>query len=95
MLTDGKLRSMIMQAQAEAGVCTRLCSVGGRCGESGYAIHHNGLGSSDTGEQRVSARWVLALPEYQLLPWLTAWLIATHHRQHFDLNGHRCDQHAG
>jgi hypothetical protein len=94
MLTDGGLRSAIKQAQRDADVCTRLCSVDGRCGESGYTIHHNGLGSSDTGEQRISAGWVLRLPESQLLPWLTAWLIATHNKQHFDLNGHRCDRHA-
>jgi len=95
MLTDGELRSVIQQAQHDADLCTRFCSVGGRSGESGYTIHHNGLGLSDTGEQQVSAGWVLKLPEDQLLPWLTAWLIAMHNRQHFDLNGHRCGRHAG
>ena len=94
MLTTSELHALIKQAQYDADLCTRFCSVGGRCGESGYTIHHNGLGPSDTGEQRVSARWVLSLPEYQLLPWLTAWLIATHNTQHFDLNGHRCDRQA-
>jgi hypothetical protein len=94
MLTASELRTVIKQAQGDAFVCTRFCSVGGRCGESGYTIHHNGLGPSDTGEQLVSAGWVLKLSEYQLLPWLTAWLIATHNGQHFDLNGHRCDRHA-
>src|SRR5215212_1725727 len=82
MLTDGELRSVIQQAEHDADVCTRLCSVDGRCGESGYTIHHNGLGPLDTGEQQVSARWVLTLREDQLIPWLTAWLIATHNRQH-------------
>jgi hypothetical protein len=93
MLTTDELRSVIKQARREAEVCTRFCVVRGMCGESDYMIHHNGLGPSDTDEQRVSAAWVLKLPEYQLVPWLTSWLIATHRGQHFDLNGQRRDRH--
>lgn len=87
MLTTDELHTVLEQAWRDAGVCTRLCSVGGTGDESSYTIHHNGLGPSDTGAQRVNAGWVLKLPEYQLLPWLTTWIIATHNRQHFDLNG--------
>jgi len=87
MLTTDELRTVLEHAWRDAAVCTRFCSVGGACDESSYTIHHNGLGPSDTGEHRVTAGWVLKLPEYQLLPWLTAWLIATHNRQPFDLNG--------
>jgi hypothetical protein len=94
MLTTDELRIVIEQAQRAANVCTRFCVVGGQCGESTYTIHHNGLGPSDTGEQRVSAGWVLKQPEYQLKLWLTAWLIATHHGQHFDLNSRPLARHA-
>jgi hypothetical protein len=94
MLTTDELRRVIKQARRDADVCTRFCVVRGECVESGYTILHNGLGPSDTGEQRVYAGWVLKLPEYQLAPWLTAWLIATHQGQHFDLNGQRRDRHA-
>jgi hypothetical protein len=87
MLTTDELRRVIKQARDVADVCTRFCVVRGECDESGYTILHNGLGPSDTREQRVYAAWVLKLPEYQLLPWLTAWHIATRNRQHFDLNG--------
>ena len=94
MLTTDELRSVIKQARRDAGVCTRFCVVRGECGESGYTIHHNGLGPSDTSERRVYAGWVLDLPKYQLVPWLTAWRIATHQGVHFDLNGQRHDRRA-
>jgi hypothetical protein len=94
MLTTDELRRVIKQARRDADVCTRFCVVRGECEESGYAILHNGLGPSDTGEQRVYAGWVLKLPEYQLVPWLTAWVIATHKGQPFDLNGQRYDPRA-
>ena len=87
MLTTDELRTMLKRAQRDADVCTRFCSVGGTCDEAGYTIHHNGLGPADTGKQRVYAEWALRLPEYQLLPWLTAWLVATHNGRDFDLNG--------
>ena len=94
MLTTDQLRSVIKQARRDADVCTRFCVVGGECGESGYTIHHNGLGPADTGEQRVFDGWVLRLPEHHLAPWLTAWLIATHSGQHFDLNARLHDRDA-
>jgi len=93
MLRTDQLHIVIKQAQRDADVCTRFCGVGAKCGESGYTIHHNGLGPSDTGEQRVYARWVLRLPEHHLTLWLAAWLIATHNGQHFDLNASPRDRH--
>jgi hypothetical protein len=93
MLTTDELRNAIEQAQCDADICTRFCAVGGTCGESVYMIHHNGVGSSDTREQRVYAGWVLTLSEDQLRPWLTAWLIATHEGQPFDLNTRLRDRH--
>ena len=89
MLTTDELRSVIKRARRDADVCTRFCVARGACDESGYTIHHNGLGPSDTSEQRIYAGWVLDLSEYQILPWLTAWLVALHNGQHFDLNGQR------
>ena len=86
MLTADELNRAIKQAGYEAAVCTRFCSVGGECRASGYAIYHNGLGSSDTSEQLVSDRTALRLPEEALAHWLAHWLIATHRRQRFDLN---------
>ncbi len=89
MLTTDELRTVLKQARRDANVCTRFCVVGGTCGKSRYTIHHNGLGSSDTSEQQVYAGWVVDLSEYQLLTWLTAWLVALHDGQPFDLNGRR------
>jgi hypothetical protein len=86
MLTSDELNRTIKRAQREAGVCTRLCGVGGERRESGYAVYHNGLGSSDTSGQIVSDRGVLGLPEEALVRRLVPWLIATHRRQFFDLN---------
>ena len=93
MLTTDELRRVIKQARRDADVCTRFCVVRGECDEAGYMILHNGLGPSDTDGQRIYAAWVLGLPGYQLVPWMTAWLIATHRGQHFDLNGQRRDRH--
>jgi hypothetical protein len=86
MLTPDELNRAIKQAQHEAAVCTRFCGVGGKHNESGYAIYHNGLGSSDTSEQVVSATAVLRLSEEALVQWLVPWLVATHRRQRYDLN---------
>ena len=86
MLTADELTRAIKQAQREAAVCTRFCVVGGERRKSGYALYHNGLGSSDTSEQIVSDEVVLRLPEEGLPPWLVPWLVATHKRQRFDLN---------
>ncbi len=86
MLTSDELNRAIMQAQREAAVCTRFCVVGGERRESGYAIYHNGLGSSDTSEQIVSDAATLKAPEEYLAPWLVPWLVATHRRQRFDLS---------
>jgi hypothetical protein len=94
MLTTDELRSVIKQARRDADVCTRFCVARAECGESGYTIYHNGLGPSDTAEQRIYAEWVLELPGYQLGPWLTAWFIATHKGQHFNLNGRLPDRRA-
>jgi len=87
MLTSGDLSQAVKQAQRDAAVCTRFCVVGGECRESTYVIYHNGLGSSDTSEQRVDAKEMLRLSERQLTLWLIPWLEATHKRQRFDLNG--------
>ena len=87
MLTTDALRSVIKQARRDADVCTRVCVVRGECDGSAFTIHHNGLGPSDTSAQRISAGWVLGLPERGLVSWLTAWLLATHRGQRFDLNG--------
>jgi hypothetical protein len=86
MLTADELNRAIKRAQREAAVCTRFCVVGGECRRSGYAIFHNGLGSSDTSEQIVSHEAVLRLPEEHLASWLVPWLVATHKRERFDLN---------
>ena len=86
MLTADELHRALKHAGYEAAVCTRFCAVGGACRASGYAIHHNGLGSSDTSEQLVSDEMVLRLPEEALAHWLARWLVATHRRQRFDLN---------
>jgi hypothetical protein len=93
MLTTDELGIAIKHAQRAAGVCTRFCAVGGTCGESGYRIHHNGLGSSDTSEQQMFEGWILELPEDLLILWLAAWLRATHKGRRFDLNMRRRDQH--
>jgi hypothetical protein len=93
MLTSDELSQAIVQAQREATVCTRFCTVGGERGESGYAIYHNGLGSSDTSKQIVSHEAVLRLSEQQLIRWLVLWLVATHKRQHFDVNSGSPDRH--
>jgi hypothetical protein len=92
MLTTDELGIVLEQARRAAGVCTRFCVVGGVCGESGYTVYHNGLGPSDTSEQRIYAAWVLRQPENQLALWLTAWLIATHKGQRFDLNAQPHDR---
>ena len=86
MLMSGELNRAIEHAQRMATVCTRLCVVGGECRTSGYAIYHNGLGSSDTSEQLVADKGVLRLSESELSLWLVPWLVATHKRQRFDLN---------
>jgi len=86
MLTTNELRYALAEAQREAGVCTRFCAVDGACGASEYTVWHNGLGSSDSNEQRVYAKPVLKLPLDYLIEWLVAWLVMTHHRQHFNLN---------
>ena len=86
MLTADDLNRAIKQAQHKAAVCTRFCVVGGKRQTSGYVIYHNGLGASDTSEQLVSNEAVLKLPEAYLASWLVPWLVATHQRQHFDLN---------
>jgi hypothetical protein len=93
MLTADELNRAIKQARREAAVCTRFCVVGGECGESDYAIYHNGLGSSDTSEQIVSDGAILRLPEESLVDWLVPWLVATHKGRRFDLNVRRRDQH--
>ncbi len=86
MLTADELNRALKQAQQKAAVCKRFCVVGGECRKSGYAIYHNGLGSSDTSAQIVSSEAVLKLPEEHLGPWLVPWLVATHKRQRFYLN---------
>jgi len=86
MLTADELNRAVKQAQQKAAVCTRFCVVGGECRTSGYALYHNGLGSSDTSEQLVSGEAVLRLPEEHLVPWLVPWLVATHKRRRFDFN---------
>jgi hypothetical protein len=86
MLTADELNRAIKQARYEAAVCMRFCSVSGDCRASGCAIHHDGLGSSDTDGQLVSDETVLRLPEETLAHWLARWLIATHRRQRFDLH---------
>ncbi len=86
MLTSDELSQTVKQAQRDAAVCTRFCVVGGECRGSTYVLHHNGLGSSDTSEQRVYAKAILKLSEPLLHRWLVAWLVMTHNRQHFDLN---------
>ena len=92
MLTADELNRAIKQAGYEAAVCTRFCTVGGECRASGYAIHHNGLSSSDTSEQLVSDEAVLRLPEEVLAHWLARWLVARHRRRRFDLNRGGRDQ---
>ena len=86
MLTSDELRYALAEAQREAGVCTRFCAVGGACGAFEYTIWHNGLGSSDSSEQRVYAKPVLKLPLDYLIECLVAWLVMTHNRRHFNLN---------
>ncbi len=86
MLTADELRYALVEAQREASVCTRFCAVDGTCGASEYTIWHNGLGSSDSSEQRVYTKPVLKLPLAYLIEWLVAWLVMTHNRQHFNLN---------
>ncbi len=83
MLSAEDLKKMLVEVQREVNLCRPLCYMDGTvtAEPKGYDIYHNGIGSSDTDHQIVSAGPTLDLGEYGLKQRLVTWLKAVHDPQ--------------
>jgi hypothetical protein len=87
MLTESELSEALREAEKAAGLCTRLCRSGATLEGKVYVCWHNGLGDSDSDEQRVDNTTALALAQPAWQQRSEAWLRRLHeHGPRLDLN---------
>lgn len=87
MLTTEALTEALQTAVKETNVCGRLCRSGATLEEKVYRCWHNGLGPSDSDEQRVDNTTALALAQPAWQQRTEAWLKRLHdHGPRLDLN---------
>ena len=86
MLDERSLDNALMSAQTKANICRRWCRVGSAVEDATYALHHNGLGNSDTDHQRIHNSQRLALSEDALAAVLCEWIMKLHAHKPYDLN---------
>jgi hypothetical protein len=87
MLTTEALTEALQTAVKEANTCGRLCRSGAALEEKVYLCWHNGLGDSDSDEQRVHSTIALALAQPAWQQRLESWLRRLHeHGPRLDLN---------
>ena len=86
MLKQDELIEALHDGQKAAERCGRFCVVGASVEETGYWLHHNGTGSSDTDHQLVYAQPALNLDKGKLTERLRAWITDLHSGNKIDLN---------
>jgi hypothetical protein len=87
MLTTEALTEALQAATKEANTCGRLCRTGGAIEQNTMTMFHNGLGDSDSDEQRVHSTTALALAQPAWQQRLESWLKRLHeHGSKLDLN---------
>jgi hypothetical protein len=87
MLTAEALTEALQEAGKAAGVCTRICRFGSSIEDKCMILFHNGIGDSDSDEQRIDNTIALALAQPAWQQRLESWLRRLHeHGPRLDLN---------